>query len=381
MFFSGYKFYSVGYADPLMAAALGCTIALFIDYYRNKSSNLTLFIMAICAITACWSKQPALLFAGISLPIIGLIELTHHNLKKSELLAIIIIALSAYVWAFGPGAGFYNNSGVIDASLHASLNWTSIISAFLKGFYRYFICQPLVLVLFILAGVCTFKNRQTKFLFIFFIIPSTLLWLTFAKYDMREGLHITIICGVLIASENFLLSLQLYLPEWYKNLEAYAAKYHRYIAIILLIIGFLIASLFSFLIIKRSDFKIFPLDANKTIAYKYFPSIGEYIYQIMQNKKLIILTPTHYEAGMFYGRNIIVQNFPYNTVLLKNIILTNKINYVVLSSKVDPDAAITIQLLQKKYPELLQEVFISKPHIHYQLFCVNPFTNCQYRGG
>ncbi|OGT31746.1 MAG: hypothetical protein A3E87_02055 [Gammaproteobacteria bacterium RIFCSPHIGHO2_12_FULL_35_23] len=379
MFFSGYKFYSIGYADPLMAAALGCAVALYINYYQNKKL-FVLFIMTLCTITACWSKQPALLFAGLSLPIIGLIQLFQRQLQKKELLLFIIIAIGAYSWAFGPGAGFYHNSGVIYSSLNASLSFKAIILTFFNSVYRYFLCKPLVLVLFILAALSAWQFKPAKYLFIGFVIPSTLLWFIFGRYDIREGLHITAICGIFVASTNFLFNFHRYLPSWYQQAEKYLAVWHRRLAVILLILGLLIACLFSVLTVTRSHNTIFPLNSNKTNAYKYFPSIGGFVYSIMQNSKLVILGPTHYEAGLFYGHTIFIQTFPNDSTALKNIILQNKINYIVVSSKIDPDATIAMQRLQKQAPNLLQEILISKPHIHYQIFCVKKFTVCSYQG-
>src|SRR5262249_52430862 len=105
--FTFYSFYAIGYADPLLAAAIAVSLMLLLHYCSNPLKKEYLFFAVLCGITASLSKQPGLLWCYMGFPALLITKaFVHKKIDKFEIAALLLLFIPAAIWLFGPGSRF-----------------------------------------------------------------------------------------------------------------------------------------------------------------------------------------------------------------------------------------------------------------------------------
>lgn len=179
-----------GYADGLMAVFLIASI-LALHRYVSSKNKLDIFMCALCAVAAAYTKQPALLWSLFSLPVIFLsLALKKEEDMKLLILAAIFSILLSLLWALFIGAGFENNQDAINRSLASK----TYFSNFINSFTLYFINESKVGVLILIVTlICIFRKGIYLAILLLFIIPAIIAWFVFGAYEIRLGYHIILL--------------------------------------------------------------------------------------------------------------------------------------------------------------------------------------------
>jgi len=359
-----YRFYSVGYADPILAANIVLSVLFLLKYIENKNSFF-LFISTVSAVAASLSKQPGFLWALWGFPIVLITNcMIERKIKLENIISFCVVIFSVLIWLLGAGKYFTHNTGVLTASMgSANITFQVMLRAFWHSVVKYFILQPTLMFLYVGAYV-SLNNRIQKVLFWGYIIPSTILWLIFGAYDVRLGLHNLVLCGLLICinveniHHNFLLHL-------------------KKVSFFVLSVGVLLFLFFSIreqnVIHENVEDHIYPLNASKTIIYRYFSTGGEFIYDNIYLKPQVKLwIPTFYIIPIFYDNNEIIKPVQdYSCQVVLNQIKQTKPDYLFSSGKFKSPASDCLLRLVQQQPKVFTEIPLGNPHYKYRLFKFN----------
>lgn len=377
--FNFYRFCSVGYADPVLAASLVVSVWFLLLYCEqsksvdnNKKNQYFLMISVLSGIAASLSKQPGFLWALWGFPLILLTKAFEtKKIMLREVIALFFIFFPVVIWLCTSGKFFMHNTGVIRASLGSqSVTGSLMFSALGHSLLKYWIKQPTLLLLYIGAYICSRDSRYQKNLFWGVVIPGTLLWFTFGSYDVRLGYYLLVLCGLLIC-KNFDYSSE--------TLKINTLKFSR----ISLLLGLLFFIFFSFreqnIIHEGVQDHLYPLNASKTLIYRYFGDGAEYVYNtiyLKPEKKIWI--STFYISPIFYGNNTIIKAIQSaSPEIIYDQIQKTKPDYLFTSGKIPTLSSEGLLLLQKKCPLLLTEIPLRNPHYQYRLFQLKTDNNDQ----
>lgn len=360
--FDFYKFYSRGYADPMLAACIAASLLIFLHYLKNNQSDY-LIVAAICGVTAALSKQPGLLWACISMPLLLCLKMLWE--KKIDYLSCFTIAfllIIPFCWLVTDGSHFYNNSGVLNASLHqTNVTMAVMFKTLWYSIIKYFILQPTFLLLFAFAALAAYQDKYKFTIFLVFILPMTLLWFIFGAYDIRLGLYILVSAALLVASEN------------YFHIQIFSKLNLQKISNAFVLSGAVAFGIFSITNQVNPHINvlhhIYPLNAGLSNLYRYYGDQAPFIYkQIYNHKNIRIWAPNRMAAGIFYGHNpVVTENNPKVLSSIKN----SRADYVALAfcdhHLWDCDA---IQELKEVHPAVLKPILIGSNHYQYYLYRV-----------
>lgn len=370
-----YRFYSMGYADPLLAAAITLSALLLLRYCEEKN-NLYLILAVISGIAASLTKQPGFLWVLLGFPAILIGRMIQQRqFKPSEILAILVIIIPVLFWLTGSGEHFAHNTGVINRSLNThTVDIQTLLKALWESVLKYWIFQPTLLLLYIWAFF-SLKNLEQKILFWSFIIPGTVLWFIFGNYNIRLGLHLLVLCAILIASGNFKLLRLRHNDEINNNkFDICFNKNMKKINYLFLFLGII---LFIFFSIREQNVEHngvenhrYPLNASKTIIYQYFSLGAEKVYaDIFKQPDKKIWISGIYTTPIFYGNNFIIH--PPQTEDIKSIyqnIITTKPDYLFTSGKFYLPASSALLIIASQCPDLFQEIPLGRPVYRQKLF-------------
>lgn len=373
MTFGFYRFYGVGYADPMLAAALACSALLLIQYFQEPQQKQWLWYAVFCGITASLSKQPGLLWALFSVPVLFIAKfIQERKINLAELSGLFVLATPAATWLLGPGSHFYTNQGVIAASLHKStISYQNVLLTLLQSMNKYFFTQPTLLALFVLGAIAAARHRYKLGIYITFVIPATLLWFIFGSYEIRLGLPILVTCGILVASENYFSERILQFFPRYKTIENAISAQFKTITYSFFLIGILFFIIFSIReqLNKHNNTTnlVDPLNAGKSTIYKYFSNGASFIYQtIYNNFTLKIWVPHNYIAGIFYGHTQMLP--PGEIDKIKEIFRSERPDYVFTGGKIRTDQGTYVENLIKNCQASFIEIPLGTPVYDYHLY-------------
>lgn len=370
-FFSMYRFYATGYADPMLAAATTISLALYLRYLEDQQKREYLFFGMLCSIVAALSKQPGLFFTCISLPLIFAIQSYRTKKWKAwEWVAISIPFIPALYWLLTNGSHFYQNTGVISASTHQDhITLRGARTALTYSIQHYLLQQPTLLALLIISAISARRAWYKLAFFLVFIVPATLLWFTFGSYDMRLGLYILGAMGLLISSENYLF------PKA-------ASMKNDCLPLALISYGTLVGGCILFFIFSvisqynphlNTPHRIYPLQAGRSILWNYFGETGEMLYRtIYDNSHVKIWAPQALIGGIFYSHTPIV---PAPASYKPDDIYQNIIHYqpdflIVTLCDRPEEVCDGIKEAIKKYPGLLTLIPIKNAKYDSQVYYV-----------
>lgn len=378
-----YDFHVSGYADPILAACIACSIALLLAYLntsniKQKSLNTTeakitnhyhlLMAASLCAMVAALVKQPGLLWAIWGFPLVFIVEwITQKQLDLKEASYCLLVIGTALFWIFGPGKHFYHVPGVLHRSRFfqntGHLNRLQII--WLAAKY-WFTKKPGILVLLILAALASLKNRQRITVFFGFVIPGWFLWFAFANYELREAMYLFISCGILIAANDyFSFPLNVFKSKRVNILNTSKSATRTCASFVAIgIIGFFVIGYQ-----QMQKPHLFPFNANKAKIYLFLPGAPTFIYRHLYNQPhLLLWLDTKYMATIFYKHTPFIQTIATNKKMITRILHQNKPNYVLVSNYNPRHQLLEHYLIN--HPKLAKPISIGNSPEQFKLFYI-----------
>lgn len=282
------QFWDNGLADPIMSACLVCSIGFYLKAERYPKQTLGFYSLSLaCGLSAMACKQPALLWTAVAFPVLaGFWGPKNAEKRWCALLAFILSGL----WLLWEGAGFWNNTGVLQHSL-AQRGWGAQLAYAFTKYALWSIPSGLFLGLVFWVG---FKYSLTRKVMIFFMLPSLCFWWLFGAYHLRLGQH-WFMCGLLI------LSACRYRPLMSKLRRfslPYVSPFWGYAPFT----GVFLAIWFVWEYVPQAP-KIPLMDAFSRNLYQYFGSDYQRLMdQVHKTPTGALWVPSRYLYGLFYPR-------------------------------------------------------------------------------
>jgi hypothetical protein len=364
----------------MLAAAVITSLMLLLKYLADSTKKKYLFFAVLSGIVASLSKQPGLLWCYLVFPALIFTNciVQKRKIEKFEIAALLLLFLPAGAWLLGAGSKFYDNEGVMIASINQDhVTLFALCKSFAGSIVKYFVLQPTLLLIFILAALASGRSIYRCMIFLTLMIPGFILWFTLGSYHVRLGLYLLVCCGLLIAADDYFEN-----REWMKRLmekfRYFSSIAPRKTAYFFLKVGIVIFLVESFTRqINMHDFTsehVYPLNAGLTNCYHFFDNQAEFIYQnIFRDKKIKIYSAERYTTAIFYGNTQIT---PVPRQLIEEVVLDNlktyQPDYVFASfcSKDSPDCAV-IQKIAATYPGLLTPIPMASAKWGVQLYQFN----------
>lgn len=194
------EYFNDGLADPMMASALITSVSLFIHYGNRDGKDMEwLWIAAICGVVAAYSKQPALIWAAVALPMLTLVKTTRRQWPLAASWVAGASLLLSVAWIIGEGSGFQRNPGVIIRSLDER----SLIEQLMFAAKTYFVNKPVVLLLLLAGLIAVIRAGRYRGIFFILLVPSTVAWLILGAYDLRLGIHVVSLATLLVSATDY----------------------------------------------------------------------------------------------------------------------------------------------------------------------------------
>lgn len=290
-------------ADPLMAAALVASVYLYLEYRDNGNQNFLLYLSIVCGAVAFYSKQQALVWVLFALPAISLLDVFKKRIPAQALIPVAGLTLLAILWMLTEGRGFQDNEGVVAASQQGR----DALQQLLYAINRYFLNEPLLLILLLATFINLLVERRNIEFFILLIFPGILLWFLFGAYDLRLGMHSVLLLALFLSSADYTLLTRNNF-KWFENSVNYCARHHKPL---LAFLGAIcsISTVISFYSSVNDAGKSFDFDSgSKIVIAKFFGKDSDYVYdEILGNENNLLWMPSNYIYGVFYGHTKVMR--------------------------------------------------------------------------
>ena len=287
-----------GLADPMMAASLVVAVALYLDCRRGGGAGLAPVLVA--SLLAAMTKQPAIAWTCIALPVLLLIQA--HDRPRARLSLLLLIGIPA-AWALGAGHGFWENRGVISHSMAER----SITDHLLHAAQAYFVDKPAIPLLLLAAGWAARRDRSLAITFWLATVPMLAGWLLFGAYDMRLGIHVLALSALLIAASGYDF------PLFHRPSRAWTAaadwlwRRHRS----LLIVVATLSMITSALIVRprvTAPFDVPLSHAGRRTVIEHFGAQSDWVMQELYGRPdRLVYAPSNYVYGIFYGSTPVIR--------------------------------------------------------------------------
>ena len=345
-----------GMPDTMAAAAVITSIYMLLLYRRERDSVESLWLALVCAIVAVLAKQHALVWALFSLPVIALGDRFLHREKWSRTFLFFIPAIVAIGWVFTEGRNFQKNSGVTSRSFDGR----GVLEQLWFSLDKYFIQEPAIAVVFILAVVSVLRSKRGLDILLAFAIPSIVIWFLFASYDMRAGTPALVVLGFLIAYGNYCLGSRLGENAPIASPMSAALKY--VLAFVVMALAFNEAkSKIEKVQSKKADHVVGFSQRNNLI--ELFGSDANFVFEeVASNKNARLWAPSNYIYGMFYGTVDVTRpsyDNEYDSKTLINEIKSQNRNYAASAGDIlpyGPASNILEQVASEKCPKMFTPI-------------------------
>lgn len=295
------QFFNDGYADPIMTSCLIVSASLFWQSQQSahppKTRTFFALLSVLCGITAAHTKQPALLWVMFSLPV--LLWRTQMKDSQSVLLFRLLSLLSlsgGLAWILGEGQQFHQNYGVFGLSI-ADRN---LFSQLLFSINRYFVHQPLLFILFLLAGLTSWQDRVLRNMVFLFMVPSLVCWFFLGAYHLRLGQHLIAFAFLIVAASGSPLLVKPFQWRQYLWVLSWCAHHQRR-----LVAGAMIfcvgmgAIIYIESLVKKPGVSLYA--GGRQSLQRYFGKDADQVYtNIYSDPTLLLWVPTRYLYGLFY---------------------------------------------------------------------------------
>lgn len=185
----------LGYADPLMAAALAVSFLYLLRYDAVPAQMGWLWASVAAACMAAMTKQPGTLWLGCLL-VSGVWQASKRRWPWRAVWPPGLGGAFVVGWLWLSMPDIANNHGVVAAAFGER----SVLATLWQSVQRYFLQNPVFLLLCIL-GACFFRRSPVlPILALTGFLPMTLLWFTLGSYEHRHGMHILWLMGLALCS-------------------------------------------------------------------------------------------------------------------------------------------------------------------------------------
>ncbi|MEM9254258.1 MAG: hypothetical protein AAGA91_02360 [Pseudomonadota bacterium] len=192
-----------GMPDTMMATGVCLSALYFLLFQAQPDKDEYLWLAALCASVSVLSKQPALLWAVASLPIMTASLLMKRDVRYRHLLISLIPAVIGIVWMLTEGRDFEDNAGVTDRSFAGR----AYMGQLLYSVGLYFVRDWQLTFILLLGLIACFRRRGLLNVLILYTLPALVAWLLFASYDHRAGLPAIMTLILFIARSNYLFGV------------------------------------------------------------------------------------------------------------------------------------------------------------------------------
>jgi len=183
-----------GLADPLMVVALLTSVHYFLEYARDPRRTAALMFCVSSAIVASYTKQPALLWGCLGLPILTGWQVVRGAWQRWTLIPVAISSLISAAWPLLFGRGFAHNQGVITRSLAQR----GVMEQLGHSALTYLVDRPAVLLLMIASLALCWSKPVLRSIWLILLLPSMLAWFIWGAYSLRLGLHVLGLAALLL---------------------------------------------------------------------------------------------------------------------------------------------------------------------------------------
>lgn len=308
---------SSGFSETLMVPSLVVSVALYLRYARQPGNREALWLASALAVGAALAKQPALLWAMVSLPMLAVWDAYRQGLDRRSLRILVAPGLAFVcggLWWITEGAGFDENQAVI----RTSLGDRSVLDQILAAAGDHFLDNPLLgaLVLVMVLAVAASRSKGTLAVATLFFLPSLVLWFLFGAYGLRNGYHLIGVAALLIVASQ----------AW----DRVGGRARLLIAgaPLLLLASIHVESMVQFRLDRKVEgFSVY--EGGRNTIQHYFGSGADYVYDEIYDRDRTLWIPSQYIYGIFYGHARTVR--PDNrmtTEEIKREIIVTKPDYV-----------------------------------------------------
>lgn len=345
-----------GLADPLMSAAIILSVMLLIAYAREPKKMGLLWLSVACAVIASLTKQAGLIWACFSLPVMVAVGCWRYNWPRQALALAVAAMLISMIWPLWVAPTFANNPGVISASMGSRSYFQQI------GFSvnEYLIRRPEILLLFVTSVLVTWRHTLLRLLLLVAFLPMLLAWFLFGAYEIRLGIHVLALAGLL--SICAFTAPVLGVAERHSDIEPNRLPHRLPAAFLAALItaGIFAALLFGVLTLAAKIGTDLTDGARTTLRIQYGPGSGPVLDRLLSDKARVWAT-SNYSYGAFYGRLPVgfpvYAAGPYTIANVKKDLLAFEADYAVQSGRVPfGPASELLKALAQKCPDALMPV-------------------------
>jgi hypothetical protein len=316
-----------GLADPLMSAAMMVSVMLLIAYAREPRKLSWLWLSLACAVTASLTKQAGLIWACFSLPVAVAVGCVRYNWPRKALVLTLAAMFIAMIWPLAIAPIFTNNAGVISASMGGR----SYVQQFGFAVDKYLVHHPEIALLLVICVLSVWRHAMLRLLLLVALLPMLLAWFIFGAYEIRLGIHVLALAGLLSVCALSAPAVQRGIDAEPDRLPGRPAVA---IAAAFATAGIFAALLFGVLLLAGKNGTDLGDGAKTTLRVQYGPDASPVFDRILRDKARIWTTGV-YAYGPFYGRLPLalatdsVQ--PYTVASVKRDLLAFKADYAVYS--------------------------------------------------
>ncbi len=288
-----------GLADPLMGAALVVSVALYLDYVRAPRPA-ALAPLVLIALLAALSKQPALIWTCVALPVLLLWR--GHRRIGAWLAALACLAVPL-TWALTAGYGFWENRGVVEASLEGR----DPLGQLSYSVETYLLRRPAIVLLLLAAGWSAWRSRVQTGVFVLAVLPMLLAWFAFGAYELRLGIHVISLLALLTAAGGYALPLFDWPARTWERIGGFLWAHRRTVAV-----GLAVPSVLACALIVRAAFSG-PEGASlyhagsRTVAQHFGPAWSWVMTEVYGRPARKVWAPSNYVYGIFYGNTPVMR--------------------------------------------------------------------------
>ncbi|WP_431777570.1 hypothetical protein [Ottowia caeni] len=299
-----------GYADPLSSALMFTSFALVLQYANSPYALQPWIIACACGLLAALTKQPGLVWVGLSLPVIALFGVWRWRWPAITIIFGGVTAILAAIWPVFIAPDFSNNQGVLAI---AEKNGGYLASGF-YAFSKYILNDAFLGVLLVVSTGIALSTSRGRFLWIFAIAPFLAIWFIIGSYEKRHGMHVILMAVYLAISVLHArgrdAAQEIQFPAITDKFETRAVSLVLGIFVVCLAVG----TAWS---LNATALR----DGNKLMFSAQFGDDALPIYEDMVSSKRKVFTTSNYQYGMLFNRVDISRLDPAGDESLMNSLL------------------------------------------------------------
>lgn len=373
------QFFDDGYADPIMNGCLLVSVALFWQSQQKPSFQISPVMLGLwsvlCGIAAAHAKQPGLLWVLFSLPVLLWLGAPPEKAKWRYRLLAIPSILGGLAWLIWEGREFHHNTGVIGLSIADR----DVMSQLAYSVNKYFIHQPWLFLLFLLAVLSCRTDKILRQLVIIFMIPSLFCWFVFGAYHLRLGQHLIAFAFFVVAASGYALPTKLTTWEGWQRFWGWLALRQKQCFTAIVGISIVMGGLLFVQGTWLEKGKISLYAGGRQSLQRYFGQDADHIYTtVYRNPDALLWVPSRYLYGLFYKHTQLTtpdysRYATYDRATLIDELQRKLPDYVFTVSQdvIDGPASSMLKEVVKECPMAFEQISSSKNRFSFVTYKVN----------